>query len=90
MIQCSIKMSENNNVMIRCGYGDHLVNKEDFTQSGINKKYFTQCRKCKAEEMKKYRQKHKEKYNNSVRDYKRLWIANKRAAKKSKEIEVEN
>lgn len=60
---------------IECAYGKHTVPETEFTKSGLNKKYFTQCRKCKAEEMRKYRAKHKEKYNDSIREYKRVYMA---------------
>lgn len=63
--------------------------KEDFTKSGLNKK-FPQCRKCKAEEMRRYRKKHNEKYNDKVREYHREYMEKWREEKKNIEIKVNN
>lgn len=56
---------------IQCQYGKHLCNKNEFSLNGLNKKYFTQCRKCKAEEMRKYREKYKDEYNEKHKLYER-------------------
>jgi hypothetical protein len=82
-------MSDSNTNLIECTYGKHMCSIGDFTKSGLNKKYFTQCRKCKAEQMKKYREKHNEKYNESRREYNREWMANKREREKQKIMEIE-
>ena len=68
-------MSENN--LIECQYGHHMCKREEFTQSGLDNKY-TICRKCNATKSKKYRQLHRDKYNNSRRDCSRIWQQNKR------------
>lgn len=70
--------------LIECKYGHHMCSKDDFTTSGLNKKYFTQCRKCKAEEIRRYVSKHKEEHNKKRREYLRNW----RLSKENDEIEV--
>ena len=62
---------------IECQYGHHLCNYEEFTESGLNSKYYKICRKCKAEKERQYRKKHNEEFNNKRRDahreYMRKW-----------------
>ena len=86
-------MSESNLPnLIECTYGHHMADKDkDFTSSGLNKKYFTICRKCKTKETKKYRERHKDKFNDSRREYNRQWMSNKRVQEKgNKQNELEN
>ena len=81
-------MSEKN--IIECKYGHHMADREkDFTKSGLKKPNFTQCRKCKAEEMRRYRTKHKIEYNNKVREYHRNYQKSYRELKNNNnKIEV--
>lgn len=74
-------MSAENN-LIECTYGHHMTDKTNFTPSGLNGHYYTICRECNNKRQKKYMKKHNKEYNDSVREYKRQWIANKRAQKK--------
>ena len=59
-------------ILIECQYGHHLTAKSNFTPSGLKKK-FTICRACKAEEMRRYRKKHKQEYNNKHKLYIKKW-----------------
>jgi hypothetical protein len=81
-------MSDSNTDLIECTYGKHMCNIEDFTKSGLNKKYFTQCRKCRAKQMKKYRQKYGDEYRDKVREGNRIRKANERARKKAEKTKV--
>ena len=60
------------NDLIHCSYGNHLTERNNFSQSGLNNIYKI-CRKCNAEKIKKYRQKHKKKYNEKHKLYQRRW-----------------
>lgn len=55
--------------IIECTYGGHQSSEKDFTESGLKRIYGTQCRKCKSEEMRKYRNKYRREYNDRVREY---------------------
>lgn len=73
-------MSENN--LIECTYGHHMVDREKgFSISGLNGKYYSICRKCKAEKQKQYRQKYNDEYNEKHKMYQRQWILNKNEIK---------
>lgn len=78
-------MNSDNN-LIFCKYGNHNADVNNFTQSGLTNIYKI-CRKCKAEQMKKYRKKHNEEYNDRVRVYNKQYMRNLRA-KKAQEIEI--
>lgn len=74
-------MSENN--LIECTYAHHITNIDEFAASGLRGPYKI-CRKCSTEKIRKYRQKHNKEYNDKVREYKRQYMANKRAEEKKK------
>lgn len=71
--------------LIECQYGKHNVPENEFTKSGLKMKLRT-CRACKAESMRRYRLKHKEKYNDSIRDSRRIYMAEYRKIKKNIKI----
>lgn len=67
---------------VECKYGHHIADKNlDFTSSGLNSVYSI-CRKCCSLRSAKYRQSHKNQYNDSRREYYRLFMAQKRAKDK--------
>lgn len=74
--------------MIECTYGHHKCAKSEFSASGIDNGYYSICRNCNNERMRKYREKHNEKYNNSRREYNRNWMSKWR--KDVKEIKEAN
>lgn len=57
---------------IECQYGHHMTSISNFSPSGLTKK-FTICRACKAEEMRRYRNKHRKQYNEKHKLYLREW-----------------
>ena len=73
-------MSESN--LIECTYGHHMADQDkDFTASGLNKAYFTICRKCKVEQTRKYRQKYRDEIREREREGNRIRKARERERK---------
>jgi hypothetical protein len=78
---CTKEVNEED--LIECTYGHHLIERKNFTSSGLNKLYYTICRSCKNLQMTKYRHKNPKKFNDSRREYYRIYQQKKRAQNKA-------
>lgn len=75
--------------LIECQYGNHMIERSNFTTSGM-KGYYTICRECKRKKLNIYRRKNKEQINEKKREYNRQWMANKRAKEKNNKLNEYN
>ena len=78
-------MQDNNE--IECQYRHHKAHVSNFTQAGLNNVYKI-CRECAKQKTKKYRNLHRQKYNEKRREYNNTWQRNKRLKNKQKLMEV--